>query len=200
MYVLAPLPYSYDALQPYIDARTMEIHYTKHHQGYVDKLNQALEDHPDYAALSIEELLKNLDNLPEALQTSVRNQGGGYYNHTLFWQMMTPHAQKPHSSILWEINQKFGSFELFKTQFEEAAKSRFGSGWAWLVMSKQGSLEIISTANQDTPLSQGHEPLLGLDVWEHAYYLQYQNRRPDYISAWWNVVDWEYVEERYRVL
>lgn len=199
-FVLPKLPYAYDALEPYIDARTMEIHHTKHHQTYIDNLNAALAKHPELSKLSLVELLSNLNAIPEDIRTAVRNNGGGTDNHNLFWLMMTP-AQKssgPRDGLAREIAQKFGSFEAFKEQFTAAAKSRFGSGWAWLVLNKEGNLAVTSTANQDSPVSEGAEPLLGLDVWEHAYYLHYQNRRPDYITAWWNVINWDYVEERYK--
>lgn len=199
MYVLAPLPYAFDALEPYIDARTMELHYTKHHQGYVDNLNKALANHPELANLSIDALVAKVHDLPEAIRTAVRNHGGGHANHTLFWQLMkkTGDAQ-PHGPLAQEIAKAFGSYEQFKVQFSDAAKGRFGSGWAWLVLNTDGKLEITSTANQDSPLSDGRYPLLALDVWEHAYYLKYQNRRPDYIDAWWSVVNWDVVAERFN--
>lgn len=199
MFKLDPLLYSYDALQPYIDAKTMEIHYTKHHQGYVDNLNAALQSHQDLQDKTLYDLLTNLDALPGAIKTAVINQGGGHYNHTLFWSMMSPAGillgQGP---LLSAIIKRFGSFDQFKIQFENAAKTRFGSGWAWLVIDRTtGELEIIATANQDNPISVGKEVILGLDVWEHAYYLHYQNRRADYITAWWHVVNWGFVQERY---
>jgi Fe-Mn family superoxide dismutase len=198
-FVLPKLPYAYDALEPYIDARTMEIHHNKHHQTYIDNLNAALAKHPELSKLSLVELLSNLNAIPQDIRTAVRNNGGGTDNHNLFWLMMTPapKSKGPRDGLAREMSQKFGSFEVFKEQFTAAAKSRFGSGWAWLVLNKEGDLAVTSTANQDSPVSEGMEPLLGLDVWEHAYYLHYQNRRPDYITAWWNVVNWDYVEERY---
>lgn len=198
MFRLPELPYLFDALEPYIDARTMELHYLKHHQGYVDKLNEALASYPTLQKLSVEELLKDLPALPEEIRTKVRNQGGGHANHSLFWHFMSGDTeQKPHGELAKTIDQFFGSFEQFKQQFNDAAKNRFGSGWAWLIMNKQGKLEVYSTANQDSPISEMHYPLLGLDVWEHAYYLKYQNRRPEYINAWWQVVNWDYVSQRF---
>ncbi len=198
MFKLPPLPYSYDALEPYIDARTMEIHYTKHHQGYVDNLNAALTGHPELQGKTLDELLGNLTQIPEDIRTAVRNNGGGNYNHTLFWDWMVKGGGTPQGTVVDAIKKQFTSFEAFKEQFNTAAKSRFGSGWAWLVLNKAGNLEITSSANQDTPWSEGNMPILGLDVWEHAYYLKYQNRRVDYIQAWWNVVNWGYVEELYK--
>lgn len=199
MYTLPSLPYAYDALEPYIDARTMEIHYIKHHQGYVDNLNAALQKHPELFVIPLPELLKNLTTVPEDIRNAVQNHGGGHENHSLFWYMMKPHAHKePAKPLLDVLVKKFGSFALFKEQFNTAAKSRFGSGWAWLVMDKTGNLAITSTPNQDSPLLTGEYPLLGLDVWEHAYYLKYQNKRVDYIEAWWNVINWGFVEERYN--
>lgn len=197
MFQLEGLPYDYKDLEPYIDAETMEIHYGKHHQTYVDKLNSALKDFPELANKKIEELVSSISALPESVQTAVRNNGGGHYNHSLFWNFMTPDQSKKNisSEISDAINNTFGSIEDFKGKFEESAILRFGSGWVWLV-SKDGKLEIISTANQDTPLELGYSPLLGLDVWEHAYYLKYKNRRPEYIQAWWNVVNWSEVAQK----
>ncbi len=188
-YTLPPLPYAYDALEPYIDAKTMEIHYTKHHQAYTDKLNAVLDKHPELAERPIDELLKNIDqlNLPEADRTALRNNGGGYVNHNFFWNIMDPSLQKD-VNLETDIMAEFGTLDDFKKKFSDAAASRFGSGWAWLVRNNEGKLEVYSTANQDSPLMQGHTPLLTLDVWEHAYYLKYQNRRPEYIDAWWNTV------------
>lgn len=198
-YTLPDLPYAFDALEPYIDARTMEIHYTKHHQGYVDNLNAALQKYPELFVIPLPELLKNLATLPDDIRTAVRNHGGGHENHSLFWYMLQKNAPlAPTQEVAQAITQKFGSFDQFKEQFTNAAKSRFGSGWAWLVMDTTGSLAITSTANQDSPLSDGAYPLLGLDVWEHAYYLKYQNKRVDYISAWWNVINWSFVHERFK--
>lgn len=195
---LPPLGYDYDALEPYIDARTMEIHHTKHHQGYINKALAALESYPDLKTRTAEELLSNLDALPEAIRTAVRNNAGGHANHTLFWTILSPNGGgKPEGTLLDAINAAFGSFDDFKQAFETAAKTRFGSGWAWLVV-KNGALEVLSTPNQDSPLSAGYTPILGIDVWEHAYYLKYQNRRPDYITAYWNVVNWEEVTRRFE--
>lgn len=196
MFVLPKLDYGYDALEPYIDAQTMEIHYTKHHQTYIDKLNDALKDSPDLQNKTVEELLANLSELPESLQTAVNNHGGGHHNHSLFWKSMTPGGSNISSELQAKIVQAFGDFDSFKTEFEQAATTRFGSGWAWLVIGDDNKLHVTSSANQDSPLTNNQIPLLGLDVWEHAYYLKYQNRRPEYIDAWWNVVNWEAVEER----
>ncbi len=196
MFQLPELPYSYDALEPHFDAQTMEIHHTKHHAGYTSKLNAALEG-TQYAEKSIEELLKNLSTLPENIQKAVQNNGGGFYNHSLFWKNLSPQGGgAPEGELATKIDEKFGNFDTFKEQFNAAAATRFGSGWAWLVLNN-GELEIVSTANQDSPLSDGKTPIMGLDVWEHAYYLHYQNRRPDYISAFWNIVNWEQVAENY---
>jgi Fe-Mn family superoxide dismutase len=201
-YTLPSLPYAYDALEPFIDARTMDIHYTKHHQAYINNLNTALEKHPHLFEKPLEELLSNLDSIPEDIRTAVRNNGGGNANHTLFWQCMTPDSNKaPSGELAQSIDLQFGSFESFKEKFGAAAKTRFGSGWAWLVFdADKKELQIVSTANQDSPVMQGLHPLLGLDVWEHAYYLHYQNRRPDYVEQWWNIVNWEFVEEAFRKL
>jgi len=190
---LAPLPYAYDALEPFIDARTMEIHHTKHHQTYIDKLNAALEGHVGLQSRSVEALLQELEMVPENIRTAVRNHGGGHANHSLFWPLLKKGVPLG-GPIATEIDTRFGDFEAFKQAFSSAANLHFGSGWAWLVVDG-GSLEIVTTANQDSPLSQGQRPILGIDVWEHAYYLNYQNRRPDYIDAWWNVVDWDMVNE-----
>jgi Fe-Mn family superoxide dismutase len=195
---LPPLPYPEDALEPHIDARTMSIHHDKHHAAYTTNLNKALESHADLAAMSIEELLANLNNVPEAIRTVVRNNGGGFANHNLFWEIMGPDGGgEPSGELAEAINSAFGSFADFKDQFGKAAVGRFGSGWAWLYVGKDGKVALTSTPNQDTPLMEGNTPLLGLDVWEHAYYLNYQNRRPDYVSAWWNVVNWDAVAEKY---
>ncbi|TVR23403.1 MAG: superoxide dismutase [Anaerolineaceae bacterium] len=193
---LPALPYAFDALEPHIDARTMEIHHGKHHGGYTTKLNAALEG-TEFAGKSIEEVLANLDKLPADKQTAVRNNGGGYANHNLFWQVMAPNAGgEPTGELAEAINAAFGSFADFKEQFSQAAAGRFGSGWAWLIVDG-GGLAITSTPNQDTPLMEGKTPILGLDVWEHAYYLNYQNRRPDYVAAFFNVVNWAKVAELY---
>lgn len=195
----APLPYDYGALEPHIDARTMEIHYSKHHATYVAKLNAALEGHSDLQSKSIEDLLRSINSVPESIRTAVRNNGGGHANHTLFWQIMGPNkGGQPSGDLAAAINSAFGSFDDFKSKFADAAANRFGSGWAWLLANKDGSVSITSTPNQDSPLMDGQNPILGLDVWEHAYYLLYQNRRPDYITAWWNVVNWDKVAELYQ--
>jgi Fe-Mn family superoxide dismutase len=196
---LPPLPYPYDALEPHIDKLTMEIHHTKHHAAYVNNLNKALESAPELAHKSLEELLaNNCAIVPEKIRTAVRNHGGGHINHSLFWEIMGPKAGgQPRGKLAEAIAQTFGSFEKFKEKFTEAALGRFGSGWAWLVLTPQKKLEVYSTANQDSPLMEGKIPILGLDVWEHAYYLKYQNRRADYVQAWWNVVNWAAVEKRF---
>ncbi|MBE7532845.1 MAG: superoxide dismutase [Ardenticatenaceae bacterium] len=195
---LPPLPYAFDALEPHIDARTMEIHHGKHHAAYTTNLNKALEGHADLAAKSIEDLLGNLNAVPEGIRTAVRNNGGGFANHNLFWTIMSPNGGgAPSGALASAIDAAFGSFDAFKEKFNNAAATRFGSGWAWLYVDGSGNLVVGSTPNQDTPLMEGNKPLLGLDVWEHAYYLHYQNRRPDYINAWWNVVDWEAVAANY---
>lgn len=197
-YTLPPLPYEPAALEPHIDAETMTIHHDKHHRAYVDNANKLLADQPELAKLSPEDLLKNLDDAPESIRKGLRDNVGGHVNHSLFWLMMSPKGGgTPTGALADAINKKFGSFEAFQTQFNEAAKKRFGSGWAWLVLD-DGDLEIVSTPNQDPPLLEDQTALLGLDVWEHAYYLKYQNRRPDYITAWWNVVNWPFVQERYE--
>ena len=196
---LPPLPYPFDALEPYIDKTTMEIHHGKHHNAYVTNLNKALESAPALADKSVEELLaNNCAIVPEAIRTAVRNNGGGHVNHTMFWTIMGPGAGgSPVGNVAQAINGTFGSFDAFREKFGAAAAGRFGSGWAWLLKSGNG-LEIISTANQDSPLMEGKNPVMGLDVWEHAYYLRYQNRRPDYIGVWWNVVNWPAVEKRFN--
>lgn len=196
---LPELPYSYDALEPYIDARTMEIHHTKHHAGYVTKLNAALEKYPDLGKYSLEELLRNLDSIPEDIRTVVRNNGGGHYNHSLFWRVMGPDGGgQPEGELYESIVKTFGSFEEFKAKFSDAAATRFGSGWAWLAVTHFGDLVVMSTPNQDSPIMLGIVPILGLDVWEHAYYLKYQNRRTEYIQNWWNVVNWDAVAKNLR--
>ncbi|MBO2534988.1 MULTISPECIES: superoxide dismutase [Rummeliibacillus] len=194
---LPNLPYAFDALEPHIDAKTMEIHHDKHHATYVAGLNAALEGKAEFEGKSVEEIIANLAAVPEAIRTAVRNNGGGHANHSLFWESLSPNGGgQPTGELAKAIDEKFGSFDAFKEKFATAAKTRFGSGWAWLSLAN-GELEISSTPNQDSPLSEGKTPLLGLDVWEHAYYLNYQNRRPDYIAAFWNVVDWDKVAERY---
>lgn len=193
-FYLEELPYSYDALQPFMDKETVEIHYSKHHKAYVDNLNKLVENlNFNY---SLEELLKNLENLPKEIVTGVKNNGGGHYNHTLFWKILTPEKQEISKEFLNEINKTFGSFENFKNQFEEAGKKHFGSGWVWLIKTNEG-LKIVTTPNQDTPFNLG-KPILAVDVWEHAYYLKYQNRRADYLSNIWNIINWQYVEKLYK--
>lgn len=195
-FALPKLDYAYDALEPHFDAMTMEIHHSKHHAGYTSKLNKALEG--SKLSFTIEELLQQLNELPAEIQVAVRNNGGGYYNHKLFWKFLSPNGGgEPSGELRKALEKTFGSFETFKEAFNTSAKTRFGSGWAWLVISN-GKLEVVSTPNQDSPVSEGKDVLLGLDVWEHAYYLKYQNRRPDYINAFWNVVNWKAVEERYQ--
>ncbi len=197
-FTLPKLNYNYDALEPYIDARTMEIHHTKHHQTYITKLENAVKE-SGLEEKDLAEVLANLDDVPEEIRTAVRNNGGGHYNHTLFWEILKPAGQveQPEGELKEAINQTFGGFEDFKEAFAAAAKGRFGSGWAWLVVDDAGELRITSTPNQDVPFDEG-TPILGLDVWEHAYYLKYQNRRPDYIEAFWNVVNWRQVETYYQ--
>lgn len=195
---LPDLPYAFDALEPHIDARTMEIHHDKHHNGYTNNLNAALEKAPALAEKSIEEILSDLSKVPEEIRTAVRNNGGGYANHSLFWQIMSPNGGgEPAGDLAKAISAAFGDFAAFKDAFSKAAATRFGSGWGWLSKKSDGSLVVSSTPNQDSPISEGLTPILGLDVWEHAYYLNYQNRRPDYIAAWWNVVNWEEVARRF---
>jgi superoxide dismutase, Fe-Mn family len=195
---LPALPYATNALEPHIDTKTMEIHHGKHHNAYVTNLNKALENHPDLQSKSLEALLTSLDSIPEAIRMAVRNNGGGHANHTLFWQLMGPgKGGEPGGDLAAAINAAFGSFATFKEKFAAAGVGRFGSGWAWLIAEKGGVVSITSTPNQDTPVMEGKTPVLGLDVWEHAYYLNYQNRRPDYIAAWWNVVNWDEVAKRY---
>jgi len=195
---LPPLPYAFDALEPHIDARTMEIHHDKHHQAYITNLNKAVAGQADLANKSVEELVKDLAQAPEKLRTAVRNQGGGHYNHTLFWQMMKKGGGgEPAGPLASALGKKFSSFAGFKEEFTKAATSQFGSGWAWLTLDGK-ELKVEPSANQDNPLSQGRTPLLGIDVWEHAYYLKYQNRRPDYITAFLNVINWDFVAQRYE--
>ncbi|MBV9157133.1 MAG: superoxide dismutase [Acidobacteriaceae bacterium] len=199
-FTVPPLPYPSDALEPHIDKTTMEIHHDKHHGAYVTNLNKALESAPELQNKSIEDLLaNNLSAVPDAIKTAVRNNGGGHANHSLFWNLMSPKGGgAPKGEVENVISSNFGSFEGFKEKFNAAATTRFGSGWAWLVKGTGGGFEIISTANQDNPLMEGKKPILGLDVWEHAYYLKYQNRRPEYIAAWWNVVNWDEVNKQLR--
>jgi superoxide dismutase, Fe-Mn family len=199
-FVLPPLPYAFDALEPYIDARTMEIHHDKHHGTYVTNLNNALANYSDLQSKSIDELIKGLNSVPEAVRTAVRNNGGGHINHTMFWQQLKPGGSQARGDVLNAINTTFGSLDAFKDQFNKAGLGRFGSGWAWLAGDRSGKLSIISTANQDNPLTDGLTPILGVDVWEHAYYLKYQNRRADYLNAFWNVVNWDDVADRFAAL
>jgi len=195
---LPPLPYAFNALEPVIDVRTMEIHHDKHHAAYVTNLNNALKDHSDFHTKSIEDILRNINTVPEAVRTAVRNNGGGHYNHTLFWELLQPGGRDmPTGALADGINETFGSFDAFKEKFSQAGITRFGSGWAWLVLDGSRKLQVYSTANQDSPLMDGHVPVLGLDVWEHAYYLQYQNRRPDYIKAFWSVINWDVVNQKF---
>ncbi|AOA00283.1 superoxide dismutase [Carnobacterium divergens] len=196
-YQLPELPYAYDALTPYIDEETMHLHHDKHHNTYVTNLNAAIEKHPELGSKTIEELMSNLDAIPEDIRTAVRNNGGGHVNHTFFWEILAPNAGGvPTGEVKEAIDATFGSFDKFKEEFAAAATTRFGSGWAWLVLDG-GKLSIISTPNQDSPLSEGKTPILGLDVWEHAYYLNYKNVRPEYIKAFWNIVNWDEVAKRY---
>ncbi len=196
-YTLPPLPYGYNALEPYIDTATMKLHHDKHHGGYVTKLNGAIEKHPELKGKPLEDLLQNLSQVPEDVRKAVQNNGGGHYNHTLYWSLMGPNqGGLPKGPLAEDINKKFGSFEQFKQAFESAGASRFGSGWVWLVKTKTGGLEIVTTPNQDPPFADGY-PIMGNDVWEHAYYLKYQNRRAEYLKAWWNVVNWPAVAKRY---
>jgi superoxide dismutase, Fe-Mn family len=197
LFQLNPLPYEYDALEPFVDSLTMQIHHDKHHAAYVTNLNIALEKHPELAGKTLESMLADLNAVPEDIRTAVRNHGGGTWNHDLFWQVMAPRAGgEPKEDLAKAISTVFGTFINFKTEFEKAAMSRFGSGWAWLVKKGDG-LMVVSTANQDSPISDGLAPILGLDVWEHAYYLKYQNRRAEYVANWWNVVNWVEVSRRY---
>ena len=198
-YELPPLPYPSNALEPHIDAKTMEIHHDKHHQAYITNANKALEGHPDLAAKPVDELLADLNKIPESVRTVLRNNAGGHSNHTFFWKIIGPNAGgTPKGKLAEAINSTFGGFDQFKEELQKAAIGRFGSGWAWLVVNKEGKLQITSTANQDTPISDGLKPVIGVDVWEHAYYLLYQNRRPDYLKAWWNVVNWDQAEKNFE--
>ena len=200
-FTLPPLPYAYDALEPHIDAQTMQIHHDKHHQTYVTNLNAALKDTPEMLEKTPEALISNLDAVPEAARTAVRNNGGGHVNHTMFWEIMTPGGSKTPTGALAEaLTSTFGDLESLKKAINEAGAKRFGSGWAWLVADASGTLSVISTANQDNPLMEGKTPILGVDVWEHAYYLKYQNKRPDYLAAWWNTVNWDEVGKRYEAV
>jgi len=198
-YTLPPLPYAFDALEPHIDARTMEIHHDKHHAAYVNNLNNTLKDHPEFASKPVNELIADLASVPEAIRTAVRNNGGGHSNHTFFWEIMgSGKGGAPVGTLAEAITKTFGSFDEFKAKFEAAGVGRFGSGFVWLIVNKQGALEIISLPNQDSPYMDGNKPVIANDVWEHAYYLNYQNRRPDYLKAWWNVVNWDKAEQNYQ--
>ena len=198
MFNLPDLPYAYEALEPHVDAETMKIHHDKHHQAYMDKFNAALEKYPEFYAMSVEEILKDLDKVPEDVRTAVANNGGGYYHHSIFWHMMAPDGGKPSQEVEEAFNKAFGGVDEFKEKFTKESATHFASGWTWLVKGADGELSIISTNNQDSPVSQGLTPLLGLDTWEHAYYIKYQNRRPEYIQAWWNVVNWTYVNQKFN--
>lgn len=198
MFELPALPYGYDALEPFISSNIQHLHHDKHHQGYVDNLNKAVQKYPEWESKSIEEIIKDYAKAPEDIKTVLRNHGGGHYNHSMFWLMMSQKKdQMPEGNLVDKINEQFGNYDAFKKQFSEGAVKVFGSGWQWLVMDN-GRLALMSTPNQDSPLTQGKIPLLGLDVWEHAYYLQYYNKRPDYVDAWWHVVNWEEVEKRFQ--
>jgi superoxide dismutase, Fe-Mn family len=200
-FTLPPLPYDYAALEPNIDEQTMRIHHDKHHGTYVTNLNNALKDHPDLQSKSVDDLLRGLNAVPEAIRTAVRNNGGGHANHTMFWEIMAPGGSKqPTGALADAINTAFGNVDTLKQQINDAGLKRFGSGWAWLIVDAGGKLQVVSTPNQDTPLMEGHPPVLGVDVWEHAYYLKYQNRRADYLTAWWNVLNWDAVAKRYSGL
>jgi superoxide dismutase, Fe-Mn family len=197
-FTLPPLPYDYAALEPHIDEQTMRIHHDKHHGTYVTNLNAALKDHPDFQNRSIEDLLRGINSVPEAVRTAVRNNGGGHYNHTMFWEIMAPGGSKqPTGALADAISSAFGSVDTLKQQINDAGLKRFGSGWSWLIVDAGGKLQVISTANQDSPLMEGQFPVFGVDVWEHAYYLKYQNRRADYLTAWWNVVNWDAIGKRF---
>ncbi len=196
---LPPLPYDYNALEPHIDAQTMQLHHDKHHQAYVTNLNAALEGQSQLANLPIEELVKRVNDAPENIRTAVRNNGGQHANHSMFWQIMKPNGGgQPSGALADAINQAFGSFDAFKSQFNDAGAKRFGSGWVWLVLDPSGQLQVTSTPNGDNPLMDGNFPVMGNDVWEHAYYLKYQNRRPEYLNAWWNVVNWDEIGRRFE--
>jgi len=191
------LPYAYDALEPHIDKETMTLHHDKHHAAYVNNLNAAIEKHPELGSKSVEDLIKNLSGVPDDIRTAVRNNGGGHVNHSMFWEIMGPGGGgDPKGALADAIKSTFGDLATFKTQFQDAGVKQFGSGWVWLVVA-DGKLQVVSTPNQDNPMSQGHKPVMGNDVWEHAYYLKYQNRRPDYLKAWWNVVNWDEVAKNY---
>jgi len=196
---LPPLPYDYNALEPYIDTQTMQLHHDKHHQAYITNVNNALQGHDQFDSVSVDDLLRNINQVPESIRTAVRNNAGGHANHTMFWNIMKPNGGgQPAGDLASAIQQAFGSFDAFKTAFNDAGTKRFGSGWVWLALDSSGKLQVISTANQDSPLIDGLYPVMGNDVWEHAYYLKYQNRRPEYLNAWWNVVNWDEIARRYQ--
>lgn len=197
MHTLPDLPYEFDALEPTIDAKTMQIHHDLHHGGYVNKLNAAVESHPELQEKSLEDILKNLDVIPDEIRTAVQNNGGGHWNHSFFWKIMKPGGSTPEGEVSDAINESFGSFDAFKEQFSQAAATLFGSGWAWLVKDDSGKLSIIKTVNQDNPISVNMQPVLGLDVWEHAYYLNYQNKRADYINKWFDILNWEEINKNF---
>jgi Fe-Mn family superoxide dismutase len=198
MFEVPPLPYAFDALEPHVDAKTMEIHHDKHHAAYVSKLNAALEGHEGLQKKKVEEILKDINSVPEGIRTAVRNNGGGHANHSLFWEIMGPGGGgQPTGTVAQAIQEAFGSFDSLKEKVNNAATNQFGSGWGWLVLA-DGKLDVVARPNQDSPLMEGKTPILGVDVWEHAYYLKYQNRRPDYLTAWWNTVNWSAVEQRYH--
>ncbi|MEO8970263.1 MAG: superoxide dismutase [Ktedonobacteraceae bacterium] len=195
---LPPLPYDYSALEPYIDTQTMQLHHDKHHAAYVNNLNAALKDNSQFSSMNVDDLMRHIKDVPDSARTAVRNNGGGHSNHSMFWQIMKPNGGgQPTGALASAIDSTFGSFDAFKTQFNDAGVKRFGSGWTWLVLDQSGKLSVISSANQDSPLMDGMYPVMGNDVWEHAYYLKYQNRRPDYLNAWWNVVNWDEIAKRY---
>ena len=197
-YELPPLPYDYNALEPYIDEETMHLHHDKHHQAYVNNLNTALQGQSQFENMSVDDLMRNINSVPESIRTAVRNNGGGHANHSMYWQILKPNGGgEPTGDLANAINSAFGSFDQFKAAFNDAGAKRFGSGWAWLVIGPDGKLAVTSSANQDSPLMEGQYPVMGNDVWEHAYYLKYQNRRPDYLAAWWNVVNWDEIAKRY---
>ena len=197
-YELPPLPYDYNALEPYIDEETMHLHHDKHHQAYVNNLNAALQGQSQFENMSVDDLMRQINSVPESIRTAVRNNGGGHANHSMYWQIMKPNGGgEPTGDLANAINSAFGSFDQFKAAFNDAGAKRFGSGWAWLVIGPDGKLAVTSSANQDSPLMEGQYPVMGNDVWEHAYYLKYQNRRPEYLAAWWNVVNWDEIAKRY---
>ncbi|OKH28938.1 superoxide dismutase [Chroogloeocystis siderophila] len=197
---LSALPYNYDALEPYIDAQTMQLHHDMHHQTYVNNLNAAVEKHAELQSKSLEDLVRELDSIPDDVRTAVRNNGGGHVNHTMFWEIMGPNAGgEPTGAVGEAIRDTFGDFETFKQRFNDAGTKQFGSGWVWLVRSPDGKLEVMSTPNQDSPITQGYFPIMGNDVWEHAYYLKYQNRRAEYLKQWWNVVNWDEINKRFEM-